>query len=216
MTNNFTGTLPQVLANTGNLYEGNLKAYFNILVKYARNIRFGYHNLRHMCHVTWLCYQACVYYHNVLTSRQMRNLLVAAIFHDFDHSGQFGNDDLNIERSIRGLIKYILPEDLPYLDDIIAIIRPTEFPPVTPAVTLSQQIICDADLSQAFSPVWVQEVILGLSEEWNKTPIEVFRMQKPFINSIKYKTEWAEFTFTKEIRDAKIEESEALLEMLED
>ena len=36
-----------------------------------------------MLHVTWLCYQAADFYRDRLTPRQIRNLLIAALFHDF-------------------------------------------------------------------------------------------------------------------------------------
>jgi hypothetical protein len=58
-----------------------------------------------MLHVTWLCYQAAEFYRDRLTQRQIRNLLIAALFHDFDHPGHPhpGADDpdrINIGRSI--------------------------------------------------------------------------------------------------------------------
>src|SRR3989338_911352 len=97
------GDIPQIIRNDDRLYEGNLIHYLRALVKYARNLNHPYHNLRHMLHITWLCYQACIFYGGTLTPRQMRNLLIAALFHDFDHSGLLGNDDLNLEMAVRGL-----------------------------------------------------------------------------------------------------------------
>jgi hypothetical protein len=37
--------------------------------------------------VTWLCHQACAYYRAELTPLRMRELLIAALFHDFNHPG---------------------------------------------------------------------------------------------------------------------------------
>jgi len=61
-----------------------------------------------MLHVLWLCHQACRYYQNWLTARQLRNLLIAALFHDFDHPGhphpgERDPDRINIPIAIAGL-----------------------------------------------------------------------------------------------------------------
>src|SRR3990167_8676608 len=108
------GSISEVVNNSDNLYEGNLREYFRIIFTQAKNIYNPYHNLRHMTHVMWLCYQACIFYRNKMSSREMRNLLIASLFHDFDHSGVAGNDKLNIEKSLNGLKKYLLPEDEEY------------------------------------------------------------------------------------------------------
>ena len=66
-----------------------------------------------MLHVTWLCHQACEFYASELTNRQKRDLLIAALFHDFDHSGMMGEDDLNIARALRALDKHLSEDDRP-------------------------------------------------------------------------------------------------------
>jgi hypothetical protein len=83
-----TGDLPKIIGNEENLYEGNLIYYFQVLFFKANNLYNPYHNFRHMAHVLWLCYKACQYYSQELAPRQMRTLLIAALFHDFDHTGR--------------------------------------------------------------------------------------------------------------------------------
>lgn len=211
------GTLPEMIRNDRTLYEGNLIDYFRVVFFQAQNLNHPYHNFRHMMHVAWLCYQACLFYGDRLTPRQMRNILIAAMFHDFDHSGLMGNDDLNIERAIRGLRKHIVPEDKPFEDEIIEMIRGTEFPYKIPSDQLSfgAKILRDSDISQAFSVAWVQQVIFGLAAEWHKQPIEVLRTQGAFHRSIKYSTDWARETFTQEEIERKIAEADELLNILE-
>ena len=121
-----SGSVPQIIQNTDNLYEGNLAPYFRALFAEAQNVERPYHNFRHMLHVTTMCYFACTYHRGELTGRDMRNILIAAMLHDFDHSGMMGNDDLNILRALRGLDKYLASEDRPHRDTIAAIIRATE------------------------------------------------------------------------------------------
>jgi hypothetical protein len=87
LASEITGDLPEIIGNEENLYEGNLTLYFRILFYNSNNLNNPYHNFRHTLHVLWLCQKACRYYQKKLTPRQMRNLLIAALFHDFDHPG---------------------------------------------------------------------------------------------------------------------------------
>src|SRR5437016_5609491 len=111
----FRGTLDQLIMNDNDLYEGNLVKYFQIIFKKAKNVNLPYHNFRHIMHITWLCHDACGFYGNKLNKREMRNLLIAAMFHDFDHRGVAGDDKLNIAIATQGLTEHILPEDQSYL-----------------------------------------------------------------------------------------------------
>ena len=125
-----TGSLPEIIEGGVGVYEGNLIHYFQLVFRKARNLNRPYHNGRHMLHVLYLCYQACAYYRGSceLTLRQARNLLIAALGHDFDHPGMQGDDDLNIERAIRNFIPHLLPGDKPHTGEITSIMRVTEFP----------------------------------------------------------------------------------------
>lgn len=71
-----------------NLYDGNLRYYFKVVFEKARNLNNPYHNFRHIFHVTWLCYKALAYYkenNKPIDKNDARALLIAAMFHDFDH-----------------------------------------------------------------------------------------------------------------------------------
>ncbi len=213
------GNIPEILRNEEGLYEGTLVYYARTLFHTAQNLRHPYHNFRHMFHILWLCHEACRYYTAKLklTPRQKRNLLIAALFHDFDHSGVMGHDDLNIERAIRGLRKHLLKRDKPYEEEISDLIRGTQYPYVVDGGTLELcgQILRDADVSQAFSVAWIQQVIIGLATEWGMKPIEVLRMQKPFLEKLSFLTDWAQELFPPSVVDAKKQESEELLALLE-
>jgi len=214
------GSIPEIIRNDENLYEGNLVHYFRVVFNHAQNLQNPYHNFRHMLHVTWACFQACIYYGNEgrLSPRQMRNLLIAALFHDFDHSGMVGNDDLNIQRSLRGFEKYILDEDRPFDSDIRKMIWATMYPyeEKSEGLDLCSQIIRDADLGQALSVAWIQQVVFGLAAEWGKKPIEVLRSQGQFHSSLRFATEWGREMFPQEDVDAKIAEARELQELLEE
>lgn len=215
--NSIRGSLDLVVNNEENLYEGNLRKYFKIIFLKAKNLNNPYHNFLHSMHVTWLCYQACHYYSNVMSKRDMRNLLIASMFHDFDHRGTVGPDILNIERAVQGLNAHVLLEDKPYLKEILEIIQATEYPYKTSSSTLdlSLQIMRDADLSQSLSSTWVQQVIFGLAAEWNKTPLEVLKSQINFHQNLKFNTIWAQEKWTAEEINKKLNETQNLIDILE-
>jgi hypothetical protein len=217
-----TGDLPKIIANQERLYEGNLTFYFRILFFQSRNLYNPYHNFRHMLHVLWLCHQACRYYQNQLTPRQMRNLLIAALFHDFDHPGHpHPNEDdpdrINIPIAIAGLRRYIMPADRPFLSKIEALIEATHYPYKigSEKLDLLGQIIRDADRAQALSAAWIQQVVFGLAHEWQVSPLDVLKGQGSFLTGLPFYTCWARQLFPKELIEAKIDEAEQLLRLLQ-
>jgi len=127
-----------------------------------------------------------------------------------------GNDDLNIERAIREFKKYVIQKDREYIEEIISLIQATEYPYKTPSegLVLCGQIIRDADMSQALSEAWIQQVIFGLASEWNKKPIEVLEMEGAFHKNLKFHTEWALSMFSQRDIDKKVTEARELLELL--
>ncbi|MFZ3375094.1 MAG: HD domain-containing protein [Chthoniobacterales bacterium] len=217
-----TGDLPKIIANQERIYEGNLTFYFRTLFFKSSNIHNPYHNFRHMLHVLWLCHQACRYYQNRLTPRQMRNLLIAALFHDFDHPGhphpgENDPDRVNIPIAIAGLRRYVMSADRGFLPQIEALIEATHYPYKigSDKLDLLGQIIRDADLAQALSPAWIQQVVFGLAQEWEVSPFEVLKGQGSFLAGLSFSTCWAQQLFPQELIQAKIEEVEQLLRLLE-
>ncbi|MFH1956216.1 MAG: hypothetical protein ABIJ28_01020 [Patescibacteria group bacterium] len=212
------GSIPDIIKNSEGLYLGDLKQYFKIVFNKARNLGNPYHNFRHMFHVLWLCYQACNFYKDVLSPREMRNLLIAAMFHDFDHSGRNDHDSEQIKSAILGLQRHVLEEDAENISYIINLILATEFPYKIPSshLILKKQILRDADLSQVLNVAWIQHIVFGLAEEWGKAPMEILQMQEGFLNSLQFNTEWAKTMFPKENIKEKIEEVREILSILEE
>ena len=221
-TSEITGDLPEIIGNDEKLYEGNLVLYFRILFYKSTNLKNPYHNFRHTLHVLWLCQKACRYYQKRLTPRQMRNLLIAALFHDFDHSGhphpgEQDPDRINIRIAIAGLRRHITAHDRASLPEIEALVEATHFPYKTAGeeLDLLGKILRDADLAQVFSPVWIQQVVIGLAGERGVKPIEVLRAQAPFLDTLSFHTRWARQMFPQELIKAKIGEAEKLVRLLE-
>lgn len=210
-------TIPHILNNEEGLYEGNLRHYFRVVFFEATNLQNAYHNFRHLFHVLWLCYAASRYYKNKLTKRQIRNLLIAAMFHDYNHSGKVGNDDAEIAKAVEAFLCNVLPEDMAEMENIVKLIEVTRFPHLPlENPSLSELIIRDADISQTFNVAWFQHTIFGLAKEMGKTALEVLKMQEGFLKNIHFGTEWAKNNFTPEVIEAKIQEAREYLSILEE
>ncbi len=80
MQNTQSIAIPEIIRNDSLLYEGDLKVYFKAIFYKSQNLNHPYHNFRHTLHMLWLCYQACEFYKDELSPRQMRNLLVRPCF----------------------------------------------------------------------------------------------------------------------------------------
>jgi hypothetical protein len=212
MTVHSNHTLPDVILNREGLYDGNLCHYFRV-VEAAPNKDNSYHGLRHPYHVLFLCHLAALFYRGQLTEREVRNLFIAALFHDYDHLGGAARSDReNIERAVIGLRKHCLDIDRLYLTDIEDIMWATEYPHKgTTKEPLLNQIIQDLDLCQAFDTAWYTIVIHGLGGELKKTPLEMLKLQPLFIGNTVFKTEWAEAQFPPAVRQAKIAEAQAFI-----
>lgn len=187
-------TLLDIINNTSGTYTGDLRYYFKIIFN-APNSTLPYHNFRHTCHVLYHSHQAIMYYGD-LSTQNARNLLIAAMFHDYNHTGKSDiKDSENILLAIEGLRNHILEEDRNSLGDIIALIESTEYPHKEMDVTLSMEILRDADQSQTFDIVWIQQIIFGLSQEKGISPIELLKKQIPYIQSIEMLSDWGKETF---------------------
>ena len=106
--------------------------------------------------------------------------------------------------------------DRAFQPEIEALIEATQYPNKigSEKLDLLGRIIRDADLAQALSPTWIQQVIIGLAAEWGVHPIEVLRVQASFLAGLSFHTRWARQLFPQELIQAKIEEVEQLLRCL--
>lgn len=213
----FTGDILGVFNNPHGVYEGNLRPYFKVICE-APNVHHSYHGLRHMLHVTWVCYQACIYYRrlNLISLRQGRNLLVGAIFHDYGHVGKVGNDADNILVALNGMKVHLVAEDTDFVSAIGRVITATGYPHSQLADTapLEMHIIRDADISQALGPVWIGDIVAGLGKEQGKTPAEMLSQQLQFLQNARFHTDFGKVFYGQEAIMAKIRETEGLLKML--
>lgn len=86
-----------------------------------------------------------------LTRRERAVLVVAALWHDFDHTGGPSPDRINIERAVAGYVAGAFPGDQKFVDAVVRAIRATEDGGPGPTNAL-ERVLCDADLLQCTEP----------------------------------------------------------------
>ena len=104
--------------------------------------------------------------------------------------GEADPDRINIDIALAGLRRYSTLEDRALLPEIEALIEATHYPYKIESdkLDLLGQIIRDADLAQALSPVWIQQIVIGLAQEWRSTPLQVLKAQVPFFTALRFTT----------------------------
>ena len=151
-----------------------------------------YHSFEHAANVFLSCVEAAEYHS--IPEKEKLNLLVAAIFHDFNHSAGKMPDNVNIENALLGVQEWMKDRDDGLIDyeQIKSLIEITEFPYVieSNSLNLPQQILRDADMGSIFTDNWFQTIMLGLSGEI-KIGLEAFiEQQKNFMSNMKPNTPW--------------------------
>jgi hypothetical protein len=174
-----------------------LEKEFLYLLEKNKSNRLPYHNLNHTLTVTKNVYEGAMYEGVKIHIR--RNLIIAALFHDFNHSGGLLSDKENVEISISGFSDFVRING-GYTDDdifnVIDIIKATEYPYVIPTnkLTIEQSIIRDADIMQIFESDRMSQVVYGLAQEFGvKIDSDFVSKQKAFVSSIIPITKWGQW-----------------------
>lgn len=188
--------------NTPNLYqiidEYNLDAAYSYILQKNPSNNLPYHNFGHLENVTLYAFIGCQ--NADFTKDLTRNILLAALFHDFNHSGGKLKDSENITLAKKGLADYLAESNdtevkVEFVNFLIDI---TEYPYTieTSKLTIHQKILRDADILQSFfMNNYMQDVVLGLAKELNKTPQEAVDMQINFLSNLSFGTDLANFLF---------------------
>jgi hypothetical protein len=166
-----------------------------------------YHNNEHMINVF---NNAMMLFENYkdeygLTPYDKLILGLAALFHDFNHSGGKLKDSENIELALVSLKEFLSSIDKSDLyNDIKNIIVATEFPHLDIDLDSLQKIIRDADTMGGIIEGW-QSVVKNLASEYNKTLEEFIPTQIKFLDTVKFNTDYCN-QLLKDNKDAIITE----------
>lgn len=130
-----------------------------------------YHSFLHTNSVILNCYEGALF--QQLTPSETKVLLLAAMFHDYNHTGTSMRDDYNIMKAITGLCSVIVKKfpELLTADELKAtgnLIRKTQYPYTPGKLTISEKIIRDADLMTLYEkPETMASLYRGLMNEIN-------------------------------------------------
>jgi HD superfamily phosphodiesterase len=155
-------------------------------MNYGTHVLNPYHNNEHQLQVAYHAVNA--YMHDVkeaVVQKDIDTLVVAALFHDFDHSGGKLKDEENIQRALQfvqgSAFKAIAVKQQVEVEQVVELIRVTEFSggvfPNEPQ-NLMAKALRDADLCSIFSAEGRMLIKYGLFEEINKKPIEAATLEE--------------------------------------
>ena len=176
-----------------------LSMAFTYLLRRGLNHTVPYHNFQHSLMVMQRCFLASRYY-KFLSERE-RDLLIAALFHDANHSAGAAPDSENVASAVlfyQNFVAFCRLEGILGDEMIIGTIQATEYPYTKDVeeIHLEGKIIRDADLMSPFSEDWIQTDILGKAKESNKGLPEQITAQVKLLENLEFQTDWAQ-----EIRD---------------
>lgn len=175
----------------------NLEYYFELLLTKNSAITNPYHNIFHTITVFVNSYHMAK--SENCSEEQIRTILIAALFHDFNHSGGKKSDQDNIKEAISFFEKHSKESDS-VNDNVIEIIKSTEYPYTINEkdLNLEQKIVRDADLTQMYTDNFLQQVIYGLLvQEQGLELNKAIETQIKFMNYVHPLTKYGNQLYTK-------------------
>jgi len=177
-----------------------LEKAFSYIIEHNESVNLPYHNTRHLVKVFDSCMEIAESYK--ISKHDLIVLGVAALFHDFNHSGGKLKDSENIQIAIYEFNNFYEKNkssfDGIHFISIADLITYTEFPKVKEPENDIQRILMDSDLIQAFDIDWFLYAIKGLSMERGVTVQKALEDQSNFINNVSYYTKYAQKLHKKE------------------
>lgn len=179
-----------------------LQEEFSFILQNNKSNWLPYHNLRHTICMVENCYEGALYEN--LSEEYITKLIIAALFHDTNHSGGAQPDSENVKnaKSLASIFFSTKDEAISLEDytEIIDIISATEFPYTIEnhKLTLQQKIIRDADLLQAFREDSTTQTFFGLMREFKTNDFEKFyEGQTNFLQSaeLSMRTNWGAWQY---------------------
>ena len=153
-----------------------------------------YHNNYHLLNVFRSSMKLSIHLENKIITE----IGLAALFHDFNHSGGKLTDNENIKLAISGLSDFHIDNSQLFIDKDIdvensyVLIDITEFPHKREPETIQEQIIRDSDMLQCYDKDWFLNVVMGfLYKEVGLTIKDSIKNQTNFVNNVKFYTEGA-------------------------
>lgn len=169
-----------------------LKSAFRYVVLNNKSNGAPYHNLNHLLTVTKAVYDG-MQAEGLGKDDKLKEMLLAGIFHDFNHSAGKKTDDKNITDAKKGLREFLEEEKIEADSDFIdKVLDATQYPYVIDSDKLNeyQKIIRDADIVQVMMYNWIHQSVFGLSQELNMSFVDFIQAQKKFLANTEFNTSW--------------------------
>ena len=201
--------------------EYNLEKYLKILLEDNSGNNNQYHNFFHSQCVFVNSYKIAKY-ENKFDDNDIRNLLIASLFHDFNHSAGLLKDHQNVHLAVVALSFYFKDEESVKNFKIIKdLIYKTEFPfneEIDNELTDLEKVLRDADIMQTVESNFIQQILFGLYNELKieNDLIKRINYQIEFMKTIRLFTEYGNLIIKakiiKLIDDLKYIKEEILLD----
>lgn len=154
-----------------------------------------YHNRYHAECMMLNCHEGAKV--AALSSVQTKALLLAALFHDGNHSGGTAPEAENIAQAL-AMVDNAVTAGLVRAEvalDVQRLIRATEWPHSAVALDEAERIIRDADLLSMSTPCWFEHVFVGLRQELSHrmgplTPLEFCDVSQHFVDQLVLHSQW--------------------------
>ncbi len=190
-----------------------LQKAFKYIILNGKSNDNPYHDLNHLLTVMKYCYYGAIA-EKIKDEKELRELLLTAIFHDINHSGGKKTDDINIKNSKKIINDFVSSENIDVDIEVMnEILNATQYPYVIDGkdLNLRQSIIRDADLMQVYEYNWVHQNISGLSSELKMDFIDFLKPQRKFLENAEFNTSWG-----KKLKKEKWDSVMRQFKMLED
>lgn len=185
--------------------ELDLDYYFSIILTKNKSNVIPYHNLKHT--LTMMLNAFDIFNHDVYdytklydTKKcdELRAICIAALFHDFNHSGgTLQSDEDNISLAIDAWNKYT-KEDEYWVKFIEHLIKGTQYPYINDEPNIYVQILRDADMMQWFEDDFIEHTLMGLNKEMlgkSSLSVKMLEGQLQFMKNAKFYTPFAKIKY---------------------
>lgn len=180
--------------------ELHLEYYLNVVLTKNMSNVIPYHNLKHTLTMMTNAYDISTNNRTeiFINEKELRSICIAALFHDFNHSGgTLQSDEDNISLAIDAWRKYSKEEPF-WLGFVEGLIKGTQYPYTSNHPTYFVKILRDADMMQWFEDDFIEHTLMGLNKEMlgkSSLSIQMLEGQLKFMENAKWHTPFAKANY---------------------
>jgi len=191
-----------------------IKAINFINISNGSSNHLQYHSIDHLFSVFQMCFEI-IHYNKVYDYdvNYKLELYIAALFHDYAHSGGKLTDSENIINALDGVMLFHKANPEFDLNIVIQIIKATEYPYTIDEndfTLFEQKIIRDADMCYLFQPLSIVKLYSGLRSEFGTDYNTFLNNQFNFLNNVKFYTEYHNNLWENSVKELRLNELEML------